>query len=155
MRNSEGNVIGFANITRDLTERRRAEEALKASEVRWRTMFEKSPVGIVLRDADHRYMAANPAFQQMVGYSEQELARLTPLDITHEDDRTGNHPRRARADGTNGSRLCLNSCGKASGVRISDASSGGPASIRATFTVGSPLSRAASTQPADPPPTMM
>ena len=88
MRNSEGNVIGFANITRDLTERRRGEEALKASEVRWRTMFEKSPVGIVLRDADHRYMAANPAFQQMVGYSEQELARLTPLDITHEDDRT-------------------------------------------------------------------
>lgn len=87
MRNSEGNVIGFANITRDLTERRHAEEALRASEVRWRTMFEKFPVGIVLRDADQRYMAANPAFQQMVGYSEQELTRLDPLDITHEDDR--------------------------------------------------------------------
>ena len=87
MRNSEGKVIGFANITRDLTERRRAEEALRASEVRWRTMFEKFPVGIVLRDADQRYMAANPAFQQMVGYSEQELTRLNPLDITHEDDR--------------------------------------------------------------------
>jgi len=97
MRNSEGNVIGFANITRDLTERRRAEEALKASEVRWRTMFEKSPVGIVLRDADHRYMAANPAFQQMVGYSEQELIHLSPLDITHEDDR----PASARACSAN------------------------------------------------------
>jgi PAS domain S-box-containing protein len=87
MRNSEGNVIGFANITRDLTERRRAEEALRASEVRWRTMFEKFPVGIVLRDAEQRYMAANPAFQQMIGYSEQELSGLSPLDITHEDDR--------------------------------------------------------------------
>jgi PAS domain S-box-containing protein len=87
MRNSEGNVIGFANITRDLTERRRAEEALRASEVRWRTMFEKFPVGIVLRDAEQRYMAANPAFQQMIGYSEQELYGLSPLDITHEDDR--------------------------------------------------------------------
>ena len=50
-------------------------------------MFEKFPVGIVLRDADQRYMAANPAFQQMVGYSEQELTHLSPLDITHEDDR--------------------------------------------------------------------
>ena len=87
MRNSEGDTIGFANITRDLTERRRAEEALRASEVRWRTMFEKFPVGIVLRDAEQRYMAANPAFQQMIGYSEQELSGLSPLDITHEDDR--------------------------------------------------------------------
>jgi PAS domain S-box-containing protein len=88
MRNDEGNLIGFANITRDLTERRRAEEALRASEVRWRTMFEKFPVGIVLRDAEQRYIAANPAFQQMVGYSEQELTQLNPLDITHEDDRS-------------------------------------------------------------------
>jgi PAS domain S-box-containing protein len=66
MRNSEGNVIGFANITR-------AEEALRASEVRWRTMFEKFPVGIVLRDAEQRYMAANPAFQQMIGYSNRSF----------------------------------------------------------------------------------
>jgi two-component system cell cycle sensor histidine kinase/response regulator CckA len=88
MRNDEGNLIGFANITRDLTERRRAEETLRASEVRWRTMFEKFPVGIVLRDAEQRYIAANPAFQRMVGYSEQELTQLNPLDITHEDDRS-------------------------------------------------------------------
>ena len=33
-----------------------------------------------------RYVAANPAFQRMTGYSEAELRGLTPLDITHEDD---------------------------------------------------------------------
>ena len=71
----------------DLTERKKADEAVRASEIRWRTMFEKFPVGIVLRDAEHRYMSANPAFQQMVGYSERELIHLSPLDITHEDDR--------------------------------------------------------------------
>src|SRR6516225_5200363 len=37
---------------------------LRASGVPWRTMFERFPVGIVLRDADQRYMAANPAFQK-------------------------------------------------------------------------------------------
>src|SRR6516162_3685200 len=57
----------------DLTDRKKADEAVRASEIRWRTMFEKFPVGIVLRDAEHRYMSANPAFQQMVGYSEREL----------------------------------------------------------------------------------
>jgi PAS domain S-box-containing protein len=71
----------------DLTDRKKADEAVRANEVRWRTMFEKFPVGIVLRDADQRYMTANPAFQEMVGYSEQELMQLSPLDITHEDDR--------------------------------------------------------------------
>jgi PAS domain S-box-containing protein len=60
---------------------------LRASEVRWRTMFERFPVGILLCDADQRYMAANPAFQRMVGFSEPELVGLSPLDITHEEDR--------------------------------------------------------------------
>ena len=71
----------------DLTDRKKADEAVRASEIRWRTMFEKFPVGIVLRDAEHRYMSANPAFQQMVGYSERELIHLSPLDIIDEDDR--------------------------------------------------------------------
>ena len=71
----------------DLTDRKNADEAARANEMRWRTMFERFPVGIVLRDAEQRCMGANPAFQQMVGYSEQELIHLSPLDITHEDDR--------------------------------------------------------------------
>jgi PAS domain S-box-containing protein len=82
-----GKTRYFSGFVHDITQRKHAEEALRASEVRWRTMFEKSPVGIVLRDAEQRYMAANPAFQQIVGYSEQELIHLSPLDITHEDDR--------------------------------------------------------------------
>jgi PAS domain S-box-containing protein len=83
-----GEAQFFSGFVRDITQQKCAEEALRASEVRWRTMFEKFPVGIVLRDTEQRYMAANPAFQEMVGYSEQELRHLSPLDITHEDDRS-------------------------------------------------------------------
>ena len=83
----EGTSDEGAAFVFDLTDRKKADEAVRVSEIRWRTMFEKFPVGIVLRDAEHRYMSANPAFQQMVGYSEPELIHLSPLDITHEDDR--------------------------------------------------------------------
>ena len=56
------------------------------NEERWRQLFEKVPVGVVLTDSFQRYVAANPAFQRMTGYSEAELRGLSPLDITHEDD---------------------------------------------------------------------
>ena len=60
---------------------------LTMTEERWRKLFESVPVGVVLVGSDRRYVAANPAFQKMTGYSEAELLRLSPADITHEDDR--------------------------------------------------------------------
>ena len=60
---------------------------LMMSEERWRKLFESVPVGVVVTDADQRYVAANPTFQKMTGYSEAELRRLSPTDITHEEDR--------------------------------------------------------------------
>jgi PAS domain S-box-containing protein len=59
---------------------------LTLSEDRWRKLFESVPVGVVLVGSDRRYVGANPAFQKMTGYSEAELRRISPADITHEDD---------------------------------------------------------------------
>jgi PAS domain S-box-containing protein len=59
---------------------------LTMSEERWRKLFESVPVGVNMVGLDKRYVAANPAFQRMTGYSEAELRRLSPADITHEDD---------------------------------------------------------------------
>jgi PAS domain S-box-containing protein len=59
---------------------------LMVSEERWRNLFESVPVGVTLIGSDRRYIAVNPAFQKMTGYSEAELRRLSPTDITHEDD---------------------------------------------------------------------
>jgi PAS domain S-box-containing protein len=60
---------------------------LTMSEERWRNLFESVPVGVNMVGSHRRYVAANSAFQRMTGYSEAELRSLTPVDITHEDDR--------------------------------------------------------------------
>jgi PAS domain S-box-containing protein len=69
-------------------DRRNVDDALRASEARWRNLFENVPVGIVLAGLQGRIVAANPAFQRMLGYSEAELRSRTVADITYEDDRT-------------------------------------------------------------------
>ncbi len=76
-----------AELQAEVTQRRRTEETLRASEERWRGIFEASAVGITLTDQRHRFVAVNAAFQRMIGYTSEELRSLGPLEITHEDDR--------------------------------------------------------------------
>ncbi len=61
---------------------------LTVSEERWRNLFESVPVGVSMIGLDQRYVAVNPAFQKMTGYTEAELRLLSPIDITHEDDQS-------------------------------------------------------------------
>ncbi len=83
-----GRFVGYRGVGRHITDRKRAEAALRASEERWRAMFETAPVGIAMLDFEHRsYLTANESFQRMTGYTDDELRHLTTLDITHEDDR--------------------------------------------------------------------
>jgi PAS domain S-box-containing protein len=56
--------------------RKRSEAALRASEARWQLIFETSTL-----DQNLRYTAANPAFQAILGYAEDELRLLTPLAV--------------------------------------------------------------------------
>jgi PAS domain S-box-containing protein len=69
--------------------RTRSETALRLSEARWRSIFETSTLAITIFDQDLRYTATNPAFRAMLGYTDEELRQLTPLDITAKDDRGG------------------------------------------------------------------
>jgi len=68
------------------TERKRAEEKLRESEERFRTVFEQGPLGMYISGLDFHFVAVNNAFCHMVGYTEQELSKLTFADITHSDD---------------------------------------------------------------------
>jgi PAS domain S-box-containing protein len=77
----------YAELITENQDRQTAEEALRVSDERWRNLFENAPVGVALTNSLGCYVAANPAYQRMVGYSEAELRSLTLLDITHADDR--------------------------------------------------------------------
>jgi PAS domain S-box-containing protein len=60
-------------IGRDIGERKRAEEALRASEEQYRGIFHASADGMILRDADFRVVDVNPAYERMSGYSREEV----------------------------------------------------------------------------------
>jgi PAS domain S-box-containing protein len=73
-------------VARDVTERKRAEEELKESERFNRTVIEQVTENICLVDAEtKRIVSANPAFQETLGYSQEELLHLTLYDIVFHD----------------------------------------------------------------------
>lgn len=66
------------------------EEELQESDKRGHEILENLPVGIALTDAKGLFIATNRAFQQLVGYTDEELHALSYLDITYEGDRPAN-----------------------------------------------------------------
>jgi PAS domain S-box-containing protein len=79
---------------RKLAEERlsQAHAQVSRSEEKWRSVFENSAVGVALADVNGRFIATNPVFQKMVGYTDDELRQLTFLEITHEEDVEANRP---------------------------------------------------------------
>jgi PAS domain S-box-containing protein len=75
------------SISRDITERKRIEEALRESETRFRAVYERSPVGIALVDSSTgKFLQVNPKFCEITGRSEEELVLTDVGSITHPDD---------------------------------------------------------------------
>jgi PAS domain S-box-containing protein len=62
-------------------------EELRQSEKRFRTVFEAAPLGIAIADPKGFFLEANDAFFRLLGYSKDEIKKLTFMDITHPDDR--------------------------------------------------------------------
>lgn len=74
-------------VVHDVTKRRVAEEALAESERRFRSTFDQAAVGISHIDLGGRFLRVNRRLASIVGYTREELLRLTFQDITHPEDR--------------------------------------------------------------------
>ncbi len=75
-------------LIHDITARVAAEEALRASEERFRAMFDFAPVGVAQADpATGRWLAVNPRLCAITGYSADELLAMRVSEITHPEDR--------------------------------------------------------------------
>jgi PAS domain S-box-containing protein len=86
IRDAAGTVIGASKVARDITQRRRAEEARRTSDARYRTLFEYAPDGILIADAEGYYLDANASICRMLGYTRDELIGLSPRDVVGESE---------------------------------------------------------------------
>jgi PAS domain S-box-containing protein len=78
------NIVG--EIFVNALERKRAEDALRESEQRFRAVFESTALAIGLSDLEGYIVQSNRPFQELVGYTGEELTNLRFADITYADD---------------------------------------------------------------------
>jgi PAS domain S-box-containing protein len=81
-RDAGGKARRIVGINFDITERKMIERALSQSEEKYRTLYESMADAFVRVNLEGRIVEHNRAFQEMIGYSPEELGRLTYSDIT-------------------------------------------------------------------------
>ncbi|HEX7577126.1 MAG TPA: PAS domain S-box protein, partial [Verrucomicrobiae bacterium] len=87
LRDAEGRIIGTCGISRDITERKRADEAVRESERRFQTLANTSPIGIFQTDAQGQTTYVNPRWCQITGLSATNALGDRWLGAVHPEDR--------------------------------------------------------------------
>ena len=85
-RDPDSGSVTYRTTITDITEHKKADEALRESEERHRAIFNNAGIGIDIVDRQGRFEHVNPALSDMLGYTEEELRNLTIAEVTHPDD---------------------------------------------------------------------
>ena len=86
LRDEESRPAGIMGITRDITARKQAEEALKNSEAKFRAIVENTHDGILFADAQGGILYRSPSYQAITGYADKERLGHSSLEMLHPDD---------------------------------------------------------------------
>jgi len=87
LKDKAGNLLGMTGIGRDVTERKQAEDILRQSEAKFRSLIQNSSDMIVLLQPDGTVQDASPSHQKILGYSPDELIHNNVFDFVHPEDR--------------------------------------------------------------------
>ena len=81
-RNEKGEITHYQGILFDITEHKRAEEVLRESEEKFRTIFDRASDGILISEPiTKKFLQGNTAIRSMLGYTKEEIESLTVYDI--------------------------------------------------------------------------
>jgi PAS domain S-box-containing protein len=89
VRDQRSRPVAMQSTVRDISETKRAVEALEAAREHFRRAFDDAPIGMAIVGADGAFERVNRALSAILGYSEDELAGVRPRDLLHPDDRGG------------------------------------------------------------------
>jgi len=82
LRDRGGNLYGFGKVTRDVTRRRNAAEALRQSEEKFRTLFQNNPQPMWISDQETlHFLEVNDAAVEVFGYSREEFLKMTIMEL--------------------------------------------------------------------------